>query len=350
MKSIARLVVAFAICMGVVALARTASAAPVQLQYVHGGSASTFVFVHGHGDESTASQVWNYWQDNGATFVNEATQKQASSGAWSQAEAFVIGYDGNSQGFWYAANDVASCIKDLMYATNNSGCNPSRYQRTQFHLVGHSEGGTILDRIFSSGWWPDIVNATIGWPISVQGALGGARSASALYGTDGAGNFCTSVVSWLAGWALKDNGTASLTRGTVIGEAGIGHQGKSPKWFLKVTTTGGSGSCNNNWYDSVGSFINDTALGTLCGCIGYSSDDDADGILWMYDTDPTSNTNGSNGGKYSANYTGYYWHWFNSWANHDHGRSDAYGPKYGYQSSTGCYTQIPGSCVGQYGW
>lgn len=340
----------FAALASLVLIPSIASALPTKLQYVFSGSAGTVVFIHGHGNQSTASDVSAYWTDNGWDMLDEATAKQNADGSWTFYEAFVIGYNGNDQGMWYAANDVAACLRDLLKGTNASGCNPSLYRRTQFHLVAHSEGGAIVDRIMSTGLWPDITAAVVGYPVSLQGALAGAKSASALYGVDGASNFCTSVVSWLAGWALKDDGSASLTRGTILGEANAGKAGKSPKWVLKVTTAGGSGSCNNNAYDSVGSFTNDTALGTLCGCIGYSSDDDADGILWMYDTDPTSNPSGSNGGKYRAQYTGYYWHWVSSWANHDHGRNDAYAQKYGVQSNQGCYTKAPGTCIGQYAY
>jgi hypothetical protein len=328
----------------------TAVAAPTKLQYVYSGNAGTVVFVHGHGDQSTSSNVASYWTDDGWVMLDEATSKQNADGSWSYYEAFVVGYDGNTQGMWYAANDVAYCLRDLINGTNNTGCNPSLYRRTSFRLVGHSEGGAILDRIMSTGWFPDVTAAVVRNPISLQGALAGSKAASALYGVDGTSNFCTSLVSWLAGWALKDPGSASLTRGSVLGEANASKAGKSPRWILKVTTSGGAGSCNNNAYDSVSSFVNDTALGTLCGCIGYSSSDDSDGVLWQYDTDPTSNPSGSNGGKYRAQYTGYYWHWVASWANHDHGRNDAYARKYGIQSKDGCYTIAPGTCIGQYGF
>ena len=100
--------------------------------------------------------------------------------------------------------------------------------------------------------------------------------------------------------------------------------------------------------DSISESVNDTKMGLLCGCVGYSSDDDTDAIVWQYDSDPTSNTGGSNGGKYRSQYTGYYWHWVASWANHSHSRNDAYVVKYGYQTATACYPISPGTCVGQF--
>ncbi len=342
-----------------------ALAGPTKLNFVWSGSAGTVVFVHGHGnctnpngqayDSRCGNDPAGYWLNStedggdGHDMLDDATARATSTG-WQYWEAFSIRYDGTDQAFWGAANDVAGCLRDLLNGTNSTGCNPSLYRRTRFYLAAHSEGGTILDRIFSSGWYPDIVSATQGYPVSDSGALAGAKSASALYGTDGASNFCTTLVSWLVGWALKDTGTSSLTRGTVIGEANNGHQGKSPRWFLKVTTSGGSGSCNNTSVRPVNESVNDSKMGVLCGCIGYSSDDDSDGILWMYDTDPTSNPSGSNGGKYRAQYTGYYWHWLASWANHSHTRNDAYAPKYGYQTNQYCYPISPGTCIGQYAW
>jgi len=346
--------------------AKNASANPTALDLVWGGSNGTVVFIHGHGncvgtagsDSRCSSDPKGYWLNStsdggdGHDMLNESTAKctsgtNGSCSAWSFSEAFTIRYDGVNQGFWYAANDVANCLRDLMNGQNNSGCNPNLYQRTSFKIVAHSEGGVILDRIVSSGWWPDITNAIQGMA-TASGALAGAKSASALYGVDGASNFCTSLVSWLAGWALKDTGNASLTRGTVIGEANNYHQGKSPKWINKITTTGGSGSCNNNNNDGISESVNDSKMGLLCGCIGYSSDDDTDGVLWMYDNDPTANPSNNGGGKYRSQWTGNYWHWFSSWANHSHNRNDAYVSKYGYQGTNGCLTVSPGTCVGQY--
>jgi hypothetical protein len=275
-------------------------------------------------------------------------------GTWSWSEAFTIRYNGNDQDYMSAANDVANCLRDLKAGTNSSGCNPSYYQRTSFYLVGHSEGGAIIDRILSlpgsvGSGLSSSGGAIVGNPDTLAGALAGAKSASALYGVDGASNFCTTLVSWLAGWAIKDTGTGSLTRGTVLGEANNGRAGKSSRWVNKVTTVGGGGSCNNNSSDSISESVDDGKMGLLCGCVGYSTDDDSDGILWMYDSDPTSNPSGSNGGKYRSQYTGYYWHFISSFANHSHNRNDAYVSKYGFQDSSGCYSISPGTCVGQYG-
>jgi hypothetical protein len=340
--------------------AKNASANPTKLDLVWGGSSGTVVFIHGHGncvgtagsDGRCSGDPKGYWLNStddggdGHDFLNESTAKNNGS-SWSYEEAITIRYDGVNQAMWDATNDVAYCLRDLVQGTNNTGCNPNLYKRTSFKIVGHSEGGAIVDRILSTGWWSDVSGAISNVATSA-GALAGARSASALYGTDGASNFCTSLVSFLAGWALKDTGNASLTRGTVLGEANNGKAGKSPKWVNKITTTGGGGSCNNNSSNSIAESVNDSKMGILCGCIGYSSDDDTDGILWMYDSDPTSNPSGSNGGKMRAQYTGYYWHWITSFANHSHNRNDTYVKSYGYQSSTGCYSISPGTCIGQY--
>ncbi len=376
-----------------------AEARTTKLSYVWGGNAAggtgtkAIVFIHGHAnctessgtrpDSRCINDSRGYWLNSkndsgdGHDLMDEAASKCTASGCtatattcsdpttcpvnytgtWKWWDAFAIRYNGNDQAMWNATNDVASCLVDLRNGTNTSGCNPSLYQRSQIYLVAHSEGGAIVDRIFSTGWWSSGTSnltgsggAIVGNPNLLAGALAGAKSASALHGTDGAGNFCTSLVSWLAGWAIADGGTPSLTRGSVIGEANNFKAGRSPRWMNKVTTTGGSGSCNNNGsYLSVYERTNDTALGTLCGCIGYSADDDTDGILWMYDTDPTSSPSTSNGGKYRAQYTGYYWRFIASKANHSHNRNDAYARTRGLQNFTGCVTDAPGSCVGQYG-
>ncbi len=352
----------------VLGLTGVASANTTKMDIAWAGTQGTVVFIHGKAnctdsgmgmyDSRCGNDLRGYWLNStndggdGHDFMDEATARTDGS-SWTYWEAISIRYDGENQAFWYAANDVAACLSDLAAGTNSSGCNPSLIRRTQFRVVAHSMGGAILDRILSTGWWPQLTGAggaIIGSPVTSSGALAGARSASALYGVDGASNFCTTLVSWVAGWALKNAGTQSLTRGTVIGEANNGMAGKSPRWIYKVTTTGGSGSCNNNHSDSISESVDDGKMGALCGCIGYSSDDDSDGILWMYDSDPTSNPGGSNGGKLRSQYTGYYWHWFASWANHSHTRNDAYVAKYGYQSAAGCYAISPGTCVGQYAW
>jgi hypothetical protein len=346
--------------------AKNASANPTKLDLVWGGSNGTVVFIHGHGncvgtsgsDSRCSGDPKGYWLNSaddggdGHDFLNESTAKCTSGNAgsctaWAWTEAITIRYDGVNQGFWGAANDVAGCLQDLVNGSNSSGCNPSLLRRTSFKVVAHSEGGTIIDRILSSGWWPSITSA-IQKVVTSSGALAGAKSASALYGVDGASNFCTTFVSFLAGWALKDTGNASLTRGTVIGEANNYHQGKSGLNVYKITTTGGSGSCNNNWYDGISEAVNDSKMGALSGCVGYSSDDDTDGVLWMYDNDPTANPSNYWGGKSRSQFTGNYYHWVASWSNHSHNRNDAYVHEYGYQGTNGCYTISPGTCIGQY--
>jgi hypothetical protein len=367
---LAPIAVAAGLAVAAFAVSGRASANTTKLDYVWGGDTTkpATVFVHGHGncvgtsgsDARCSNSAVGYWLNStedggdGHDMMWEATAKCTNGTAgvntctsWSYSEAFSIRYDGVNQAVWGAANDVGYCLRDLVQGTNTTGCNPNLYKRTNLKLVFHSEGGAIADRIFSTGWFPEVASATSSVATSA-GALAGARSASALYGTDGASNFCTSFVSFLAGWALKDTGTASLTRGTIIGEARNGKAGKSPKWFNKITTTGGSGSCNNNNKDGISENANDGKMGALCGCIGYSTDDDTDGVLWMYDTDPTANPAGSNGGKYRAEYTGNYWRWGASWANHSHNRNDAYVRKYGYQGTNGCYWISPGTCIGQY--
>ena len=360
-----------------------ASALTVNLSYVWGGNGGgTTVFIHGHGncvggkgaDSRCVNASYGYWLNStedggdGHDFMAEATSKCTASGcsmacsssgcstvsytgAWSYSEAFAIRYDFVNQSITGATNDVARCLTDLRNGSNASGCNPNLYKRTSFRVVGHSAGGAVIDRILSTGSWPELTGtngAIVGIPVASAGAFAGSRASSALYGTDGASNFCTTLVSWLAGWALKDPGNASLTRSAMLGEANNGRAGKSPRWIYKVTTTGGSGSTNNHSRDSVQENVNDAKMAALVACVGYSADDDTDGVLWMYDSDPTSNPNGSNGGKYRAQFTGYYWHWIDSWSNHSHNRNDAYVKKYGFQSYSGCYYISPGTCIGQY--
>ncbi len=373
-----------ALAMGMaIAWSGSASALTVKLDYIWGGNGGgTTVFIHGHGncvggngsDSRCVNIPYGYWLNStedggdGHDFMAEATSKCTASGctmacsstgcnsvsytgSWSYSEAFGIRYDMVTQSMMASANDVAKCLVDLRNGTNLSGCNPSLYKRTSFRVVGHSAGGAVIDRIFSTGAWPELTGtsgAIVGNPVASSGALAGSRAASALYGTDGASNFCTTLVSWVAGWAFKSTGNASLTRSSVIGEARNGRQGKSPKWIYKITNTGGSGSANNNGKDSIQESTNDSKMGILAGCVGYSADDDTDGVLWMYDNDPTSSPSTSNGGKYRAEYTGKYWHWVDSWANHSHNRNDAYVKKYGFQSYSGCYYISPGTCIGQY--
>ena len=367
----------------IVASGGNASALTTRLDYIWGGNGGgTTVFIHGHGncvggggaDSRCVNLPYGYWLNStedggdGHDFMAEATSKCLASGcsmacsssgcgtinytgSWRYSEAFTVRYDLINQSLAAATNDVANCLVDLKNGTNNSGCNPSRYQRTSFRVVGHSAGGALIDRIMSTGSWPALTGtggAIIGNPVADAGALAGSKAASALYGTDGVSNFCTTLVSWIAGWAVKNAGNGSLTRSSVLGEANNGRAGKSPRWIYKVTTAGGSGSVNNNSSNAIQENVNDGKMGLLVGCVGYTTDDDTDGVLWMYDSDPTSNTSGSNGGKFRSQYTGYYWHWVSSWANHSHNRNDAYVKKYGFQNFTGCYTISPGTCVGQY--
>lgn len=340
-----------------------------QLQYVWSGSSGTVVFIHGKSDCSSGMSDCNsgtstsgpkaYWTNRSTSYnmLNEATTHYDSTGAAHYYEAFSIGYDLANQGYWSSANDVGNCLKDLYSGTNNSGCNPNHYQRTSFHIVTHSAGGAIIDRLLSTGWY-SINSHVVGNVVTLAPALAGSRASSALYGIDGYSNFCSSLVSWLAGWAFKNNGAQSLTRSAVIGEANKGYAGRSPRWLLKVTTTGGDCSANNNSFwcgTSVDEHDNDGNMGTLVGCLGYSSSDDTDGLLYWSDTDPTNNTgaNGCPSGDHSCHYysqfSGSYWHWFETWANHSHSRDDAYTTKGDWQTPTTCVTRSPGTCVGQFG-
>jgi hypothetical protein len=355
--------------------------AGAQLQYVWScagntaGCGGTVVFIHGKADCSTGMSDCNgsdattgpaaYWtnRSTNANLMNEATTKYVSAGTI-YYEAFAVGYDLDNQGFWYSANDVGYCLQDLYQGTNNSGCNPNHYQRTNFYVVTHSAGATVIDRLLSTGWWginsSHVNSSYVG---TIAPALAGSRASSALYGTDGYGGWCTSLASWLAGWAFKNNGAASLTRGSVIGEANKGYAGRSPQWLLKITSTGGGGSANNNNNTGVNESDNDSSMGALACCLGYpnswwnpctnSGNDDMDGLLYWSDTDPTNNTSGNGCGsdgtcKYYSQFTGAYWHWAETWANHSHSRDDAYTTVGDWQSSTQCYWRSPGTCVGQY--
>jgi hypothetical protein len=365
-----KLGLAVLLCLAIV---HNADASP-QLQYVWGGSAGTVVFIHGKADCSSAMADCNgassstgpvgYWSNTatGTNMLDEATTKWSWNGSAQSPtyyEAFVIGFDYRNQGFWSAANDVGACLKDFYQGTNSSGCNPNGYQRTSFHIVTHSAGATVIDRLMSTGWFG--VNAhVVGNVVAIAPALAGSRAASALYGVDGFGNFCTTLVSALAGWAIKDPAAQSLTRGAVIGEANKGYAGRSPTWFLKITSTGGGGSANNNSSVGVNEHDNDGNMGTLAWCLGYSSNDDMDGLIYWSDSDPTNNTsaNGCPSSDHTCHYysqfTGSYWHWFESWANHSHSRDDAYSTL-GDANSCGaggcsCYFRTPGTCVGQFGY
>ncbi len=364
MNAIAKTLLSIVAATGaLLALPSVAAAAntPV-LQYVWGGSAGTVVFIHGKGNcgrgagGDCGDNPVKYWTNgaNGQNMLNESTTRYTSTGT-QYFEAFAIGHDTENQGYWSSADNVANCLRDLKNGTNNSTCNPNLYRRTSFRIVTHSAGAAITDRIISSGWYTDLTPSIVGSVISDQGALAGARSASALYNVDGQGNWVTGFVSWVAGkfgWELKSEGGWSLTRGNLNNEANLGRQGKSTIRFLKIGTSGGSCSANNNnWFCGVGvdEHDNDSKMGAACSSVGYSSDDDCDGILWQYDSDPSANPSAYGGGKYNHRFTGNYQRWFLSWANHSHGRNDAYTTKGDWQSASGCYTRSPGTCIGQYG-
>ncbi len=372
------------LCALLVAGVAAASGTP-QLQYVWScsgntaGCGGTVVFIHGmddcsqsmtscNGGDATTGPV-SYWTNdyNNANMLNEATTQYTSSG-YMYFEAFSLGYDLNSQGFWSSANDVGNCLDDLFNGTNNSGCNPSQYQRSQVRIVTHSAGATVIDRLLSTGWY-GINGHIVGNVVTLAPALTGSKVASYLYGVDGVSPsgpwYCNNplghFVSWLVGLTQKNNGAASLTRGAVTGEANKGYAGRSPRWLLKVVTTGGSGSANNSNNTSVSESDNDSNMGMLGCYMGYSSSDDMDGLLYWSDSDPTNNTGGNgcntsdtayggdNSCHYYSQYSGAYWHWFTSWANHSHSRDDAYNTLGDWQTTNGCYTRTPGTCVGQYG-
>ena len=364
--------VAVSVIVSAMLLSAAGSArAGAQLQYVWGGGSGTVVFIHGKAEcgwgmsdcngGDTVAGPRAYWSNSATSndMMNEATTKYTSSGV-QYYDGFSIGYDLDNQGFWYAANDVGACLQDLYQGTNNSGCNPNLYQRTSFHIVTHSAGATVIDRLLSTGWY-QINSHVVGNVVVIAPSLAGSRASSALYGVDGYSNFCTSLVSWLAGWAFKNNGAQSLTRSAVIGEANKGYAGRSPIWQLKVTTTGGGCSAYNvgAWYQTCGVSVNehdnDAAMGALAVCLGYDDYDDMDGLLYWSDSDPTNNTGGNNcpssdhSCHYYSQFTGAYWHWFESWANHSHSRDDAYATLGDWQSTGGCYLRTPGTCVGQYG-
>jgi hypothetical protein len=386
-----RWLIAAVLGLGVLLVTSFAAAAP-QMQYVWGGTGGTVVFIHGKSDCSTYMTDCNsataytgpigYWTNDGESsrnlLLDEATRNYTSGSNYTRYEAFAIGYDLDNQAIWNAANDVGGCLQDLYQGTNSSGCNPSGYQRTQFIVVTHSAGGTVIDRLLSTGWFSgapaggNYWSRHIKWVISIAPTLAGSRSASALYG-QGYGNFCTTLVSWAGGFGLKDTGAASLTRSSITGSGNQGNYGRSPVNLYKVPSTGGSCSADNNCGDFTCSFFegcgasvnehdNDTNMGALATCEGYSSSDDMDGLVYWSDADPTNNTsaNGCNTTDtaygsghtsciYYSQFTGAYIHWFTTWANHSHSRDDAYTYQYGIQSTGGCMYYSPGTCVGQYG-
>lgn len=358
-------------------LAIPALAGP-QLQYVWDGPAGTVVFIHGKADCSTAMTNCDggdaatgpvaYWTNsaNDKSMLDEATTTLHSDGSKSHYEAFALGYDLENQAYWDAARDVGACLQDLYQGANQSGCNPAGYQRSYFRIVTHSGGAAVIDRLLSTGWY-GIDSHVVGEVVALAPALAGSRAASALYGVDDSRGWCSTLVSWLAGWALKNDGSMSLTRGSVTGQASQGLAGRSPIWILKVVSTGGEFSADNDGCGTPGGGVtvreddNDCAMGLLAACLGTSDSDDTDGLLYWSDEDVTADvaSNGCNSTDthdgnavschYYPQYTGAYWHWFASWANHSHSRDDAYTTLGDWQTASGCTRRSPGTCVGQYG-
>jgi hypothetical protein len=280
----------------------------VQMHWMYGGNnGQTIVFVHGKADCSTwlgdcnsnAAGGWelSYWTNHGSSGNNQLLNMRFhGSGTY---DVFTIGYDLVNNGFWDSANDVGACLNDLANGTNNSGCNPYNYQRSSFHIVTHSAGATVMDRLLSTGWWG--INSHVLSDVSaIAPALTGSYASSVLYNqmnSNGAW-YCSNpitngLVPIFGRWALGSNGAMSLTRGTVLGEANKGYAGRSDHWFDKVVSYGGSGSANNNNQIGVNESDNDTEMGLLACYLGYSSSDDMDGLLYWSDSDPTNNTGGN---------------------------------------------------------
>src|SRR5262245_58999686 len=156
-----------------VASAQLAHANQTRLDRVWGGTQGTVVFIHGKANCSESGlpsfdsrcNPQGYWLNStndggdGHDFMDEATLRAQSDGSYLTWEAISLRYDGENQGYWSATSDVAACLKDLRAGTNTSGCNAGLLHRTQFRLVGHSEGSTIIDRMFSTGWWPELTGS-----------------------------------------------------------------------------------------------------------------------------------------------------------------------------------------------
>lgn len=183
-----RLLVACLVTLGAMLVASTALAAGPQLHWVYGGNnGGTIVFIHGKSDCSPSMGDCNsgmfgyelgYWTNHGNTGEN-MLQSMRMKGSTTY-DVFTVGYDLVNQGFWSSANDVGSCLSDLANGSNNSGCNPSRYQRSSFHVVTHSAGATVIDRLLSTGWW-GINSHVSGWVVALAPALTGSYAASVLY-------------------------------------------------------------------------------------------------------------------------------------------------------------------------
>lgn len=375
-----RLLLSAMLTAGLLLLTSSALAAGApQLHWVYGGNnGGTIVFIHGKGDCSTwmgdcnsnagGNNEISYWTNHnvGGNMLQNMRMKGSTS-----YDVFTVGYDLVNQGFWSSANDVGSCLADLYQGTNNSGCNPNRYQRSSFHIVTHSAGATVIDRLLSTGWYG--VNSHVaGWVVTLAPALTGSYASSVLYNQMNANGawYCNNpitngVIGIFGQWALGSSGAASLTRSTVVGEAGKGYAGRAPTWFLKVVSQGGSGSANNSYQIGVNESDQDGLMGALACYLGYSSSDDMDGLLYWSDTDPTNNTaangcntsdtaySGTNSCHYYSQYSGSYWHWMTTWANHSHSRDDAYTTIWGagcYNLTNGYRLPAVGGCVGNYAW
>src|SRR5438128_540497 len=162
-----------------------ASARTTRLDYVWSGNQGTVVFIHGHTnctdssglnyDSRCGTSSVGYWLNSSSDggddhdFLDEATAR-ATSGGWVFWEAFSLRYDGSDQAYWSSASDVANCLLDLRNGTNATGCNPNLYRRTSFRVIAHSEGGALIDRIFSTGLWADTLTgsggAIVGSPVT----------------------------------------------------------------------------------------------------------------------------------------------------------------------------------------
>ncbi|MGD0529582.1 MAG: hypothetical protein ABSE49_30875 [Polyangiaceae bacterium] len=352
-----------------------ASGAP-QLHWVYGGTnGQTIVFIHGKADCSKnmsdcngggAGYELSYWM-NTSTGANQiADMRMIGSASY---DAFTIGFDLDTQGYWGAANDVGNCLTDLYSGTNSSGCNPSYYKRSSFNVVTHSAGATVMDRLLSTGWFGVNAHVTNG-VAAIAPALTGSFASSVLYNQSNANGawYCNNpitngIIEIFGQWALGNAAAASLTNSTVLGQANQLYAGRSPIWFNKIVSYGGSGSANNANNIGVNESANDTEMGLLACYLGYSSSNDMDGLLYWSDTDPTNNTSangcsasgtaysGTNSCHYFAQFTGSYWHWITTWANHSHSRDDAYDTVWGagcYGLTNGYTFPSPGGCIGNY--
>jgi hypothetical protein len=377
MSLLAKLAACAAVTLASIGYASTASAAGApQLHWIYGGTnGQTIVFIHGKSDCSKSMTDCNgggtgnelsYWENTSTGGNQIANMRMIGSATY---DAFTIGFDLDTQGFWSAANDVGSCLADLYSGTNSSGCNPSLYKRTSFHIVTHSAGATVIDRLLSTGWFGVNAHVTNG-VAAIAPALTGSYASAVLYNQANANGawYCNNpitngLIDIFGKWALGDAAAASLTNNTVLGEANKGYAGRSPIWFNKIVSYGGSGSADNSNNISVNESSNDFEMGALACYLGYSSSNDMDGLLYWSDSDPTNNTSangcsasgtaygGTNSCHYTSQFSGAYWHWITTWANHSHSRDDAYTTLWGpgcYDLSNGYTYPALGGCIGNY--